>query len=90
MAAAISRSKGALCCPFMGNVRSVKSTGGFGFFFLKNSRLCVCLTCLGFVVIVLQEGKKSAEAKLRRQQLKAKLKKKGRFDETEPLLDYGV
>lgn len=34
-----------------------------------------------------QEGKKSAAEKLRRQQLKAKLKKNGNLDETEGLLD---
>ncbi|XP_038055965.1 serine/threonine-protein kinase SMU1-like, partial [Patiria miniata] len=39
---------------------------------------------------IIPEGKKSADAKLRRQQLKAKLKKNGRFGETVPLLDYGL
>ena len=44
----------------------------------------------GLALFVFQEGKKSADAKLRRQQLKAKLKKNGRFGENVPLLDYGV
>ncbi|XP_071807824.1 uncharacterized protein [Asterias amurensis] len=38
---------------------------------------------------IIPEGKKSALNKQRRQQLKARLKKNGRFSETEPLLDYG-
>ena len=45
---------------------------------------------LWFSNLGFQEGKKSADAKLRRQQLKAKLKKNGRFSEKVPLLDYGV